>query len=198
MNLVLMVAMATTSQCFPPPPMCGPPVVVRVPSDYVYIELDGMIERTRRYEVIEYANGNKKVPVINGIVPDVKICENRFGDREIFYDYSRRTRLDECYVCEPLRSPKKIRKPEPDPISQPQPQAIPQRKLQESPAPPPFEPYDPLPRAKTRRPEPKPEPVEVEDAPRFEPAPKKIEDGDLRKPSDVPEPPDDYKFGKNR
>lgn len=114
MNTVVMIAAATMGQFFdcPPPPICQPPVVYTTPVytapvDYVFLELDGMRERTRSYELIEYGTKKWRVPVINGYVPDVSWCKLNSGGYKIRYDYSARTPLDECVLCEkfvPARS----------------------------------------------------------------------------------------------
>lgn len=103
----MIVTMAAFGQIYfdvcPPPIYLGPPVV-HVPTDYIRIELDGMTERSRRYEYVEYASGWRKVPVINGYVPEVSRCNFRNGDREFVYNYSKRIRLAECN-CEPVETP---------------------------------------------------------------------------------------------
>lgn len=107
MNTVVMIAAATMGQFFdyPPPPICQPQVVYTTPvytapADYVFLELDGMRERTRSYELIEYGTKKWRVPVINGYVPDVSWCKLSSGGYKIRYDYSARTPLEECVVCD--------------------------------------------------------------------------------------------------
>lgn len=73
------------------------------PTDYVYLELGNMSERTRRYEVLEYTRGWLRVPVINGYVPEVSRCRLESGGMKIVYDYTRRITLDECLQCEEER-----------------------------------------------------------------------------------------------
>jgi len=104
MNTVVMIAAATLGQFFdcPPPPICQAPIVYSAPADYVFIELDGMNERTRSYELIEYGEKKWRVPVINGYVPDVSRCKLSSGGYKIRYNYSSRTPLEECVLCEKL------------------------------------------------------------------------------------------------
>lgn len=106
MNTIVMIAAATMGQFFdcPPPPICQPQIyttpVYTAPTDYVFLELDGMREQTRSYELIEYGTKRWRVPVINGYVPDVSWCKLSSGGYKIRYDYSARTPLDECVVCD--------------------------------------------------------------------------------------------------
>ena len=82
--------------------------VYTLPADYVYIR--GITERTRHYEYIEYGEAIwKKVPVINGYVPDISQCRLASGGRKIIYDYSSRTTLEECRQCEPKEQPRKAK-----------------------------------------------------------------------------------------
>ena len=106
-NSAILVVSLTIGQ-FDPVYVC-PPVCVIAPTDYIYYELDGMVERTRFYEWIEYGERypvERRVPIINGFVPDVSKRRLDTGGWRIIYDYSRRTRLSECSGFEYVK-PKK-------------------------------------------------------------------------------------------
>jgi len=78
---------------------CQP--VCTLPANYIYFELDGIRELSRRYECIDYGRESRlwvNVPVINGHVPDVSKKRLSTGGYRIVYDYSSRTRLSECTI----------------------------------------------------------------------------------------------------
>jgi hypothetical protein len=118
-----MLFVSMTFGQFEPVYIC-PPTVYVAPTDYIYYELDGMVERSRRYEWIEYGERNpieRRVPVINGYVPDVSKCRLDTGGWRIVYDYSRRTRLSDCIDCEKEYPKSKTSVPKPKKIIAPEP-----------------------------------------------------------------------------
>ena len=115
-SAIFLVAVSIGQIC---EPIYCPPVCIIVPTDYIYYDLDGMTERTRRYEFIEYGEYDpivRRVPVINGYVPDVSKRRLESGGWRIIYDYSRRTRVSECLDLErPIKQkPQKTLLPSPE------------------------------------------------------------------------------------
>ena len=90
------LAVITTGQLCPPPPTCQPPVYVDMVTDYVYIQ--NITERYRTYERVSYGGEWRRVPVINGYVPEVTWSRRGDGGFNIYYNYSNRIPLQECNV----------------------------------------------------------------------------------------------------
>lgn len=71
-----------------PQPVYVPAPAPRVVHTHVQLRLNGMREQTRDYvDVNYYGFGNRRVPVINGYVPEVSERTAANGDRVIIYDY---------------------------------------------------------------------------------------------------------------
>ena len=100
MTMYAMVLVASLGQMIFEP-ICPAPIYV-APTDYIYLRLDGMSEFSRSYEIVDYGSvysrNWKKVPVINGYVPEVNKCRLASGGWQIIYDYSQRIPLFECTV----------------------------------------------------------------------------------------------------
>lgn len=74
-----------------PQPVYVPvPTPVRQPRTHIQMRLNGMRELTRDYQDVTYSFGNRRVPVINGYVPNVIEKTGLYGDQIIIYDYQAR------------------------------------------------------------------------------------------------------------
>ena len=136
------LAVMTLGQCYPAPPICQP-VYVDTVVDRVFIQ--NITERYRTYERVSYGGEWRRVPVINGYVPEMAWSRRGDGGFNIYYDYSGRIPLQECSVFgmekeRPSRS--KTKEPERQPLrdSPEQVRSKPKTKLQ-----PKIEDYDDLP-----------------------------------------------------
>ncbi len=74
-------------------PVYVPAPAPRVPRTHIQMRLNGMREQTREYVDVTYSFGNRRVPVINGYVPNVIERTTSIGDKVIIYDYQARVSL---------------------------------------------------------------------------------------------------------
>ena len=188
MSSVVFLAVASVGQIFdcPPPPICTP--IYSVPDDRVYIYLGTMYERYRTYEYVDYGGEWRKVPVINGYVPDVYRKRRSDGAFDIHYDYTSRTLLKDCYVYgvqkeRPSRraEPPKRTRVEQEPVQRTPAPRVEQEPVQRTPAP---EPYRRLPE-KTNAPEYEPE---------YEPEMITPKSSGLKRPSEIQDTEGPAKF----
>lgn len=62
------------------------------PKTYYHYKLGLMREKSRSYETVNYPTGPRKVPIINGYVPDISEVTNAKGEKHVTYDYRKRVR----------------------------------------------------------------------------------------------------------